>query len=230
MEVAVSAVTGELFSRFVSFIIKRHTNRACPEEKLERLQHLLLRIHTVVKEAEGRYITNAGMLAQLNMLVNGMYRGYCLLDTIKYRPREEITGQQGQVSRSSPLKRFRTTYSMLDGNEIQGVLQGLETIVANMTEFVILLTGCERMHRTPYDSYLYIDNFMFGRTVEKQQIVNFLLQDVSPTGAPAVLPIIGGYAVGKKTLAGHVCHDKKGPIPLFLYPAPECRRHLEKGT
>ncbi|KAM0863657.1 hypothetical protein ACQ4PT_044447 [Festuca glaucescens] len=150
MEVAVSAVTGELFSRFVSFIIKRHTNRACPEEKLERLQHLLLRIHTVVKEAEGRYITNAGMLAQLNMLVNGMYRGYCLLDTIKYRPREEIT-------------------------------------------------GCERMHRTPYDSYLYIDNFMFGRTVEKQQIVNFLLQDVSPTGAPAVLPIIGGYAVGKKT-------------------------------
>ncbi|XP_010234358.1 uncharacterized protein LOC100826359 isoform X2 [Brachypodium distachyon] len=213
MEVVVSAIIGELISRFISFLIKNNTNQACPEEKLERLRHLLLRVHSVVEEAEGRCITNAGMLVQLNLFVSVLYQGYSLLDTIKYRPHEKITSQQDQVTRScslvSPVKRFRITHSLLDGNGIQSVLENLETAVANMTEFVILLAGCERMYRTPYDSYLYIDNFMFGRAVQKQQIANFLLQDVSPTGTPAVLPIIGGSLVGKKTLVGHACQDER---------------------
>lgn len=42
-----------------------------------------------------------------------------------------------------------------------------EILVANMTEFVILLGGCKQMHKRPYDTYIYIDNFMFSRLVEK---------------------------------------------------------------
>ncbi|KAL6641600.1 hypothetical protein ACP70R_019781 [Stipagrostis hirtigluma subsp. patula] len=57
-----------------------------------------------------------------------------------------------------------------------------------MTEFVILLAGCERIIRRPYDTYLYMENFMFGRHVEKQQ---------------------GGILVGKKTLVAHVCNDER---------------------
>lgn len=214
MEIAVSAVTGELLSRFISFLIKKHRERASLDKKLDRLRHLVLRVHTVVEEAEGRYITNAVMLARLSTLANAMYRGYCLVDSIKYLPpAENITSQQDQVSRScslvSPVKRFRTTHSVLDRNEIQSVLEDLETVVANMAEFVVLLAGCERMYRTPYDSYLYIENFMFARVVEKKQIANFLLQDVSLTGAPAVLPIIGGCFVGKKSLVGYACHDRR---------------------
>uniref|UniRef100_A0A453DSJ3 Uncharacterized protein n=1 Tax=Aegilops tauschii subsp. strangulata TaxID=200361 RepID=A0A453DSJ3_AEGTS len=37
------------------------------EQHMERLQQLLLRAHTVVEEADGRYITNSGMLIQLKM-------------------------------------------------------------------------------------------------------------------------------------------------------------------
>ncbi|XP_062200530.1 uncharacterized protein LOC133903235 [Phragmites australis] len=220
MEAAVSAIVGELLSRFISFIIKKHEKRACRlEEKLEKLQLLLLRVHTVVEEAEARYITNSRMLKQLKMLVDGMYRGYYLLDTFKYRPDvQEIKSDQVQVTNTSfpsfasPVKRFRTTasttYSMLDINDLEGVLGNLETIIANMAEFVILLAGCKHMYRRPYDIYLYIDNFMFGRVVEKQQIISILLQD-NPLGAPTILPIIGGYLVGKKTLVGHACHDRR---------------------
>jgi len=64
MEVALSAISGEILSRFISFIIKKHTDRSCVEEKLERLEHLLLRVHIVVEEAEGRYLTNSKMLVQ----------------------------------------------------------------------------------------------------------------------------------------------------------------------
>ncbi|KAJ1295973.1 hypothetical protein BS78_01G263400 [Paspalum vaginatum] len=74
------------------------------------------------------------------------------------------------------------------------------------------------MSRRPYDSYLYIDNFMFGRHTEKQKLLNFLLQR-SPDGAPAVLPVIGSFAVGKKTLVAHVCADERvrSQFPSILH-------------
>uniref|UniRef100_A0ACD5U123 Uncharacterized protein n=1 Tax=Avena sativa TaxID=4498 RepID=A0ACD5U123_AVESA len=78
-----------------------------------------------------------------------------------------------------------------------------------MAEFVVLLGGCERISRRPYDAYLCIDNFMFGRHVEKQQIMRFLLQHNNTPGSPDVLPVVGGNGVGKKTLVAHVCDDDR---------------------
>jgi hypothetical protein len=78
-----------------------------------------------------------------------------------------------------------------------------------MKEFVIILGGFDRMLRRPYDAYLYNDNIIFGRHAEKQKLLNFLLQHGSPGGAPAVIPIIGGPAVGKRTLVAHVCKDER---------------------
>ncbi|OEL28126.1 hypothetical protein BAE44_0010855 [Dichanthelium oligosanthes] len=74
------------------------------------------------------------------------------------------------------------------------------------------------MSRRPYDAYLYIGNFMFGRHNEKQKLLNFLLQH-NPDGAPAVLPVIGGLAVGKKTLVSHVCADERirSQFPSILH-------------
>ncbi|CAM0954728.1 unnamed protein product [Alopecurus aequalis] len=215
MELAISAVTGELVSRFVSLLInKYHSGRAYSEEKqLERLQYLLLRAHTVVEEADGRYITNSGMLAQLNMLAEAMYRGYWALGAFRYRSLQE-TPMEEQVSYSSP-KCFRTVHGSARKNkgmnlvDLQGALESLEYVVSNMTEFVVLLGGCDRMLRRPYDAYLYNDNIMFGRHAEKQRLLNFVLQPGAPSVTPAVLPIIGGPAVGKRTLVAHVCKDER---------------------
>ncbi|XP_034571580.2 putative disease resistance RPP13-like protein 1 isoform X2 [Setaria viridis] len=215
MEVALSAISGEILSRLISFIIKKHTERSCLEEKLERLHHLLLRVHTVVEEAEGRYITNSKMLVQLRMLVDGMYKGYHVLNTFRLKPFEEGPLQE-QVTPSSALsaslKRTRAASSIMRttmsfDHELQASLENLETAVANMTEFVILLSGCKQMHKRPYDTYIYIDNFMFSRVVEKQELINALLQDNFPIGAPAVIPVIGAYRIGKKSLVGYACND-----------------------
>ncbi|XP_051210020.1 uncharacterized protein [Lolium perenne] len=98
MELAISAATGELVSRFVSFFAnKYHSSRAYSEEKqLERLQLLLLRARTVVEEADGRYITNSGMLAQLDMLTEAMYRGYWALGAFRYRSLQETPMEEEQ--------------------------------------------------------------------------------------------------------------------------------------
>uniref|UniRef100_A0ACD5VE74 Uncharacterized protein n=1 Tax=Avena sativa TaxID=4498 RepID=A0ACD5VE74_AVESA len=221
MEVAISAVTGEFFSRFISFLLNKYSysSHVGLEEKAERLQQLLTRVHTVVEEADGRYIMNSRMLMQLKMISETMYRGYHALDTYTNQGVEEKG--INNVCNSSilpfpiPIKRSRTAACSTRTNDkgmhlgLHGALEGIEIVVANMMEFVVLLGGCERMLRRPYDTYLYHDNIMFGRHTEKQKLLNFLLQHNLPGDEPAVLPIIGGRAVGKKTLVAHVCSDER---------------------
>uniref|UniRef100_A0ACD5VBD6 Uncharacterized protein n=1 Tax=Avena sativa TaxID=4498 RepID=A0ACD5VBD6_AVESA len=222
MEVVLSAAAGDLVSRLLSFLMSKYWDVACSEEEkhVERLQQLLLRAHMVVKEADRRYITNSGMLLQLKMLSRAMYHGYHALDTVKCNwlikegSKEVTTADSFASYLGTPLKRFRAnggTSSHEAGNicDLQGALLKLEAVISNMTEFVILLSGCESMmFRKPYDTYLYVDNFMFGRQTEKQQVINFLLQH-HHLGSPPVLPIIGGTLVGKRTLVKHVWNDEK---------------------
>ncbi|XP_066311157.1 putative disease resistance protein RGA4 [Miscanthus floridulus] len=54
-------------------------------DKLARLEQVLLRAHTIVEEAEGKQISNQGMILQLRQLRKNMYRGYYVLDTYKRR-------------------------------------------------------------------------------------------------------------------------------------------------
>ncbi|XBJ19100.1 hypothetical protein VPH35_010126 [Triticum aestivum] len=194
MDLAISAITGDLANRIISFLMSKYTDHVCSEEKVERLQQLLLRVGMVVEEADSRYIANSCMLIQLKTLV--------------YRKHKELVCDSSALSISTPNKRPRTivssaSYKVFNSGLIRA-LQNLEAGVANMAEFVALLGGCERISRRPYDAYLYVDNFMFGRHVEKQQIIRFLLHHNTP-GSPAVLPIIGDAGVGKKTLVAHVC-------------------------
>uniref|UniRef100_M8BNY9 Rx N-terminal domain-containing protein n=1 Tax=Aegilops tauschii TaxID=37682 RepID=M8BNY9_AEGTA len=205
MELAVSAVAGEIMNRFVSFLANRylHSNRQAQseEKQLKKLQQLLLRARTVVGEADGRYITNSGMLAQLSMLADAMYRGYWALGASRYISLQESMEEEGEGS----ARKNKATYPV----DLQGALESLEDVVAGMTEFVILLGGCDRMVRQPYDAYLFSDKIMFGRHTEKQKLLNFMLQHGPPGGVPAVLPIIGAPVVGKRTLVAHVCKDER---------------------
>ncbi|KAM3373325.1 hypothetical protein ACQJBY_020000 [Aegilops geniculata] len=132
MEVVKSAVVGELVSRFISFLMnKYHSNGHAQSEKVvERLQRLLMRVSTVVEEADARYITNSAMQLQLKMLSEAMYGGYSALDTLRHRTIQDSAGFDE--------------------------------------------------HNNPPDDH-----------------------------APAVLPIIGGAAIGKKTLVAHVCSDER---------------------
>ncbi|VAH40074.1 unnamed protein product [Triticum turgidum subsp. durum] len=161
MEAAISVVTAELVSRFISFLKNKYQsslNHAESEEKVrERLQHLLMRVSIVMEEADGRYITNSGMLLQLKMLSEAMYKGYRVLDTLRYKSFQDSVGfDKVSVNDSSssslylaiPFKRSRT-YRENDDKamrlESDGALESLEIVVAHMAEFVVLLTGYNLM-------------------------------------------------------------------------------------
>ncbi|KAL6641603.1 hypothetical protein ACP70R_019784 [Stipagrostis hirtigluma subsp. patula] len=236
MELVISAVAGDLVNRFMSFLINKYRSEENIEDKTERLKDILIRVHMIVEEADGRYITNSMMLLQLKKLVGVMYRGYHVLDTIKYstlhssRAQQEVSSFSG-MSFYNSINFLRTTKSTYISHEIQSILETLETNVSNMAEFVLLLGACDRVSRSPYDSYLYIDNFMFGRHVEKQQVINILMQEnISPL-SPTVIPIIGGTRVGKKTLIAHVCDNEKvrSKFPSILQINGENISRIEHG-
>jgi hypothetical protein len=52
MDLAVSAVTDDIASRLITFLMNKHTEHvSSSEEKVERLQQLLLRVRLVIEEA-----------------------------------------------------------------------------------------------------------------------------------------------------------------------------------
>lgn len=116
MEFALSAITGDLCSRFITYLVNKCTDRWSSEEKLQRLQLLLVRLHIVVEEAEGRYITNSQMLLQLRTITQAMYRGYSALE--EFRSSQQIQAQR-QVNRAHLGMQRSRDFSQLSQSKIR---------------------------------------------------------------------------------------------------------------
>ncbi|KAM3299441.1 hypothetical protein ACQJBY_040768 [Aegilops geniculata] len=224
MEAIISAVVGDLVGRAISFVVEKCHEQTTSEEDLQRLRQLLLRISAVVEEAEGRRVTNRGMIHQASTMREQMFRGYYLLDTFRSREKkaddEEVSRFLFAQSNFNPAKRIRCLSSntqiesMVIGREssqeLKQVVLGLESVVADMKEFAIFLMSYPRMYQQPYGAYLFVDKYMFGRQMEREQAISFLLQAEPPgNGNVGVLPIVGPARVGKSTLAGHVYNDER---------------------
>ncbi|CAM0955599.1 unnamed protein product [Alopecurus aequalis] len=223
MEFAFSAFVGELAQRSISSFI----DRLLPKQEQpvtateEALRHKLLRLHVVVEEADGRQITSRSMLEQLKLLREGMHRGYFVLDSFKYRSCQEPESSKDNdgdlgvtrsfaLSKVNPAKRVQVRIGgsgrgAIGEDELRRVLVRLDTIVADAGEFALFLAGCPRLRRQPYDMYMLLERCMFGRHVEMEHVISFLLR----TGDLEVLPILGPARAGKSTLIEHACNDER---------------------
>ncbi|KAM0894523.1 hypothetical protein ACQ4PT_024473 [Festuca glaucescens] len=233
MEALISAVLGDIISRAISMVVEKSRRQTTTEEDLQRLHQLLLRISTVVEEAEGRCVSNRGMILldpmdqlirQISVMKKQMFRGYYLLDSFKCIEKktndEEVSRSSFAPSKFNPAKRFRLVSSspqiesMVIGRdnikELKQVILVLENMVADMKEFAIFLMSYPRMYRQPCGAYLYLDKYMFGRQMEREQAISFLLQ-AEPLGGGTlgVLPVVGPGLIGKSTLVEHVCDDER---------------------
>uniref|UniRef100_A0A0E0Q3E6 NB-ARC domain-containing protein n=1 Tax=Oryza rufipogon TaxID=4529 RepID=A0A0E0Q3E6_ORYRU len=217
METFLSMILNDLASRSISLLINKCSKPTLPSVE-ERLQQLLLRVRIIVEEAEGRLITNQAMLQQLNMLRKEMYRGYYTLGNFICHGHEEDNAKDHEVSnyfkpsKLNPAKRIRFLW---DGgqslqDQLQQVLGSLQVILEDMHEFVMFLNSCPRLCCQPYSMHLLIDKCLFGRQMEMEHIMNFLLKEDTPGAEnPGVLPIIGPGKVGKTTLIAHACDDER---------------------
>ncbi|RLN24490.1 hypothetical protein C2845_PM07G05220 [Panicum miliaceum] len=195
MDAVISAVVTDLISRFISFILqKSHQAHRAAANNTPRLQRLLLRARAVVEEADGRRIANHGMLVQLKQLRDSMYRGFYMLDTSQAACLSRPNGSGG-------LEEAATRQHELQ----EKIMDDLEAMLADMKEFLLLLMQCPPIARQPYSTYLFMERCVFGRRMEKEHIVSFLL---SPCSSLDVLPVTGPFYIGKSTLVEHACREE----------------------
>ncbi|KAF6991290.1 hypothetical protein CFC21_008394 [Triticum aestivum] len=226
-EAIFSAVVGDMVGRVISLLAGRFSDQQSTSIKLQKISPMLVRIHSVVEEAKGRHITNHVALKWLSELNDGVHQGRYLLDTIRCGEPELEDGHGGKVpaaqpfslSLFNPAKRVRVATSTVECilsrhdagvDEIDTVLESLQSISGDLREFMMLLQGCRRIRR-PLATNIFVDGQMFGRHVEKERIINFLLDDSGPciTGNLPLLPIVGDIGAGKTTLVQHVCDDAR---------------------
>ncbi|TVU49972.1 hypothetical protein EJB05_01320, partial [Eragrostis curvula] len=182
----------------------------------------LLRVRIVVEEAEGRHIKNTAMLEQLKLLQVGMYRGYYVLDTFRYRDYQahnckhdhgaRVSSHSFGLSKFNPAKCVQLCGGGSRGHhggekELQQVIGSLEVTITDASEFIMFLKGCPPLYRRPYSTHLVLEKTMFGRHVEMEYIVNFL--KTSSVEDFDVLPVVGPIQVGKSTLIEHACADER---------------------
>lgn len=180
MEIAFSAILGEIAQRSICFVIeklsKEKETASLPLPFDEHLRHKLLRVRIIVEEAEGRQIGNQAMLQQLKVLRAAMYRGYYVLDTFKNQASRQDENN-GAVSHSFALSKFNPAKRIqlcVRGRSCQGgekelhqVFRSLQILIADSSEFVMFLNGCPPLLcRRPYSTYLVMEKCMFSRHVE----------------------------------------------------------------
>ncbi|CAO2197243.1 unnamed protein product [Urochloa humidicola] len=230
-ELIAPAAVADLVGRLISFLMTRYVKLGCREEMFLRLEHLALKIHAVVDDAERRHIAdNRRLLLWLSKLIEGMYRAYYALDVTKHRVDPDgCAPVSTSLSFSLPfLSRPSKRRCTATGSEpscaaddgadqlISAMLPRLEDAAGDMKEFILLLACCPTTPRRPVSSFRSDDRYMFGRLVEREQVISFLLQ---PESNLAVLPVVGGPEVGKGTIVKHVCSDERvrGHFSLILY-------------
>jgi hypothetical protein len=175
-------------------------------------QRLLRWVNVIIEEAEAGKITNQAMVHQLDMLRKEMYKGYFTMDNLRRKADEEYKTTDHDVShpfalsKFNPAKRLFFSTGVTHGEkELQQVLYNLNEIISDMSEFTIFLKNYPPLYRQPYRMHLILNKCMFGRQMEMDRIINFLML-VEPTSTKhvGVLPVVGPAEVGKSTLVAHV--------------------------
>ncbi|XP_066341667.1 disease resistance protein RGA2-like [Miscanthus floridulus] len=221
-ELVAPAAVGELVSRLISFLISQYAKQTCrKEEMFLQLELVALKIHALVEEAERRHLAhNRRLLLWLSKLMEGMYRAYYVLDHRHDGSLLVSSSWSFSLSRSSrPAKRLCTSNApqhicAADANgvveELSATLRRLEECAEGMKEFILLLACCPIIPRRPaVSSFQSDDRHMFGRLVEREQIISFLLLPETESSSLGVLPLVGGPEVSKGTIVKHVCSDDR---------------------
>ncbi|RCU61740.1 hypothetical protein SETIT_J030100v2 [Setaria italica] len=259
MDSVSSAVIGEFVRRTVSSLLSKCERQAATDqEDLKRLRSLLLRSHTILEEAERRHVASRAMLQQVMALRDKAFRGYYVLDAVGCRSlpgggerrnddggdddeEEEVSCDALALSRSNTVKRVRfssnsssATGAVLSGaspGELHQMVCSLEAMINDMKEFVVFLMGYPILHRQPYSAHFFVERCMFGRHMERDMIMEFLLQTDPPSnsGDLGVLPITGPSLIGKSTIVEHVCIEERVRNHFSLILS-YCRNELKDET
>lgn len=139
------------------------------------------------------------------------------MDSIRCQASGEEGSNVYSVSRPFAPSMFNSAKRLFFSNsethrqkEMLQVHNNLNNIIVDASEFITFLKSCPPMYRQPYSMHLILEKCMFGRQMEMEKIMNFLMLVEPPCEKyVSVLPIVGQTNVGKSTLVAHVCNEER---------------------
>jgi len=145
-----------------------------------------------------------------------MYRGYYILNTFRYQSQSEEEAKGQVMSNSLSLLKINSLQGFCSSNrntlileQLQKLLDDLSSRILDVKELAVFLVSYPRLYRQPYRMHLLLGNCMFGRQMESEFVINFLLHTQPHVSEELeVLPIVGPGKVGKSTLVAHVCKNE----------------------
>jgi hypothetical protein len=183
----------------------------------ESLKSALLQAEIINEEAMERQITNEAMIQQLGMLRDAMHQGYYALDVFRYQPHYGEDGNDPAARRFMPLSKvpsakhpYFSSRTVQFQEQLREALDRLSSMIVDLNELVIFLMSYPRLYRQPYSMHILLGNCMFGRQMEAELVIKFLLHTHPHCSQELeVLPIVGPPRVSKSTLVAHICKDER---------------------
>jgi len=150
------------------------------------------------------------------MLRDAMSKACYMHDTFRYHSHGEDAKDQ-VVSHSFSLSKLNHLKGIGSSNrktqileQLQDTLGNLNCMILDMKELAVFITSYPRLYHQPYSMHLQLGNCMFGRQMEAEVVLNFLLHTQPHVAEELeVLPVVGPSRVGKSTLVAHVCNDER---------------------
>ncbi|XP_064939255.1 putative disease resistance protein RGA3 [Musa acuminata AAA Group] len=184
------------------------------EEDLEKLERTLLRIQSIVGDAEEQQIKDTAVKNWLTALRDAAYAAEDVLDdfnleTLRKSNRAIENKMMGKVSdffsSHNPLCfRFKMARKLTE------VVKSIDEIVAESRKFNFAVRTQEQTPPTVRQTHSYVvESDVIGRGEEKDEIVKLLIEQQDENEKIAVLPIVGMGGLGKTTLAKLIYQDKR---------------------
>ncbi|KAL8500894.1 hypothetical protein ACS0TY_020469 [Phlomoides rotata] len=215
-EAVLSPALQVLFEKLASgemleFLRKNNLN----DLLLDKLKIAYFNNAAMLDDAEKKQYDNPAIETWLDMLKNYVYEAEDILDelaTEALRCKLEANSVQNFSNQVRSLFTNFSPFCERINSRIEKLVKKMEYI-AKHKDFLGLGSGEEGgngiTHRRP-TTPLIIESQVYGRTSEKEEIVNLLVgNDETNLTTPSILPILGMGGIGKTTVAQIIYNDKR---------------------
>ncbi|KAL6124917.1 hypothetical protein ACLB2K_077425 [Fragaria x ananassa] len=185
------------------------------DDLLDKLKITLLTVTTLLNDAEEKQFYNTAVKKWLHMTKDALYDAEDILDELAseglaFKMEAESQTNMNKVWNWNPISTPRSPSTRGIESKLMKIIERLELIAKYKNVLGLKDNVGERLFgfrlRSPTTS-LVDESCVYGRSCNKEKIIQFLVQDEPTSHKVGVVPIVGMGGIGKTTLAQLVCND-----------------------
>jgi len=220
----LSASLQVAFDRLASpEIVDYFKGRKFNEKLLKKLNIMLLSINAVIDDAEQKQIRNQHVKAWLDAVKDVVFEAEDLLDEIDiqaFQCKLEAESQSSPNKVWSFLNVYTNSFDKEIESKMQEVFENLEYLASkkdilglkeasSSTSSAFGVGSCSQVSRKLPSTSLLGETVLYGRDVDKDIILNWLISHTDNEKQFSIVSIVGMGGLGKTLLAQHLYNDSK---------------------